>query len=101
MTALEQRIQADLTTGRQAGLVAELAGLVAEHPLRERFREQQMLALYRCGRQADALGAYRDLRMTLADELEIDPSPPVRELYQAMLRADPGLDASRAVAHTP
>ena len=91
MTALEQRIQADLATGRQAGLVAELAGLVAEHPLRERFREQQMLALYRCGRQAEALGAYRDLRATLADELGIDPSPPVRELYQAMLRADPGL----------
>jgi len=100
MTALEQRIQADLATGRQDGLVAELAGLVADHPLRERFREQQMLALYRCGRQAEALGAYRDLRATLADELGIDPSPPARELYQAMLRADPGLGASGAIARS-
>jgi predicted ATPase/DNA-binding SARP family transcriptional activator len=88
---LEARIEADLRLGRHAGLVAELEALVAEHPLRERLRGQLMLALYRSGRQADALAAYHEARRVLVDQLGIDPSPELRELEQAVLRQDPAL----------
>jgi DNA-binding SARP family transcriptional activator len=90
--ALEQRIDAELATGRHAELVGELEGLVVEHPLRERLRAQLMLALYRCGRQADALDAYRDARAALTGELGIEPSRALRELQEAILRQDSGLD---------
>jgi DNA-binding SARP family transcriptional activator len=91
LTVLEQRIEADLATGRHRELAPELAGLTTAHPLREQFRACQMLALYRSGRQADALAAFHQLRHCLATELGIDPSPPLRNLYQAILRDDPGI----------
>jgi len=89
--ALEQRIDADLALGRHAELVAELEGLVAEHPLRERLRAQLMVALYRCGRQADALDAYGEARRALLDELGVEPGPALRELQAAILRQAPEL----------
>ena len=92
IAALEKRIDADLAFGRHADLVAELEALVAEHPLRERLRSQLMLALYRCGRQADALAVYQNTRRALVEELGIEPSPPLRELEQAILRQDRSLD---------
>ena len=74
--ALEDRIEADLARGRPAELVPELEVLVAEHPLRERLRRHLVLALYRAGRQADALQAYRAARAMLIDELGLEPTPP-------------------------
>ena len=90
--ALEARIEADLALGRHGALTAELERLVADHPLRERFHGQLMLALYRCGRQADALAAYRHVRDLLAGELGIDPGEPLRRLHSAILVHDPALD---------
>ena len=94
LTALEDRIEADLARGRDGDLVPELEQLVGEHPLRERLRGQLMLALYRAGRQADALAAYRDARTTLVDELGLDPSDELQELERAILRHDPALASS-------
>ena len=88
---LEERIEADLALGRHAELVSELEALVAAQPLRERPRAQLMLALYRSGRQADALAAYRVARETLVEELGIDPGPELRELEAAILRQDESL----------
>lgn len=92
LTAVEERIEADLAVGRHTAVVAELEELIAEHPLRERLRAQLMRALYRFGRQADALDAYADARHTLATELGIDPGPVLRDLRQAIMRQDPALD---------
>jgi len=92
LTAVEQRIQADLAAGRHGELTGELAMLVAVYPFREQFRAHQMVALYRCGRQAEALAGFHQLRVRLASELGVDPSPQLSELYQAMLRADTSLD---------
>jgi predicted ATPase/DNA-binding SARP family transcriptional activator/Tfp pilus assembly protein PilF len=92
LTALEHRVEADLACGRHASLVAELDGLAAAHPLRERLTGQRILALYRCGRQAEALTAYAELRDRLTEELGIDPSPDLRRLHERILRQDPGLD---------
>ena len=72
--AIEDRVDAELALGHHAELVAELEALVAAHPLRERLRGQLMVALYRCGRQAEALEVYRAARLALADELGLDPS---------------------------
>ncbi len=94
VSAIEQRIEADLANGRSSELVAELESLVAEHPLREPFRAQLMLALYRAGRQAEALDAYRAARATLLDELGIEPSPRLQGLEQAILRQDDSLAVS-------
>jgi YVTN family beta-propeller protein len=91
IAALEQRIDADLALGRHADVVAELEGLVAQHPLRERLRAQLMVALYRCGRQADALETYSAARRVLLDELGVEPGPALRELQAAILRQDPAL----------
>ena len=88
---VEERIDADLALGRHVELVAELEALVQAEPLRERPRAQLMLALYRSGRQADALAAYRQARETLVEELGIDPGPELRELEAAILRQDASL----------
>src|SRR5262245_10223646 len=80
LSALERRIEADLALGRAAALVGEIEALVAEHPLRERFRAQLMLALYRSGRQAEALGAYQATRQALVDGLGIGPTPAMQAL---------------------
>lgn len=90
--ALELLSEAELALGQHAHLVERLERLVVEHPYRERFRAQLMLALYRCERQADALQAYRDARSTLADELGIEPGERLRELERAILVQDPRLD---------
>ena len=93
LVALEERIDADLALGRQAELVAELEAIVDSQPLRERPRAQLMLALYRAGRQADALAAYRDARDTLVEELGVEPGPRLRELEAAILRQDEAASA--------
>jgi YVTN family beta-propeller protein len=90
---VEDRIAADLTEGCGAELVSELERLVREHPLRERLHGQLMLALYRAGRQADALEAYQRARRTLMDELGLEPSPRLQELELRILNQDPGLEA--------
>jgi DNA-binding SARP family transcriptional activator/streptogramin lyase len=92
----EQRIQADLDCGGGAALVPELTGLVAAYPLRETLRAQLMVALYRAGRQADALAVYQDARRTLVDELGIEPGPRLRELEGRVLRHDASLDVAAA-----
>jgi DNA-binding SARP family transcriptional activator len=86
------RVEADLLLGRHAEVAPELEALVREHPLRERLRELLILALYRAGRQADALAAYHDARATLVGELGLEPSQPLRELEKAILLQDPSLD---------
>ena len=93
---LEDRIEADLACGRHAELVGELETLVAEHPLRERLRRQLVLALYRGGRQADALAAYRAAREMLDEDLGLEPTPALRELEQAILTHDADLAAPAA-----
>jgi DNA-binding SARP family transcriptional activator len=95
------RIDADLALGRHAELVPELEALVREHPFRERFCEQLMSALYRSGRQAEALDAYQRTRRRLADELAIEPGRRLRELQQAILMHDASLGAppARRSAH--
>src|SRR5262245_36785061 len=92
LTCLEERIDQDLRAGRHAEVTGELEALVAEHPLRERLRAQWMLALYRSGRQADALAAYQDARRVLVDELGIEPGRELRDLHQKILNQDPVLD---------
>src|SRR4051794_1298779 len=89
----EERIEADLALGRHAEVVAELEALVREQPLREGTRRLQLLALYRSGRQAEALEAYRDARRALVDGLGIEPGRSLRELHAAILRQDPALEA--------
>src|SRR5207248_3256105 len=93
LQTLEDRIDADLALGRHGALVGELSELVERHPLRERLRAQLMAALYRCGRQADALEVYRDTRRTLLADLGVEPGPGLRELEQKILRQDPELGA--------
>jgi DNA-binding SARP family transcriptional activator len=88
---VEERVEADLALGRHVELVSELEALVQAERLRERPRAQLMLALYRSGRQADALAAYRDARETLVDELGIEPGPELKELEAAILRQDEAL----------
>jgi DNA-binding SARP family transcriptional activator/predicted ATPase len=92
LAALEERIEADLALGRHAELVGELDALVARHPLRESLRRRQMLALYRSGRQAEALAAYQEARRALSDELGIEPSADLRELERRILQQDPELE---------
>ncbi len=91
LAALETRIDADLACARHAQLVGELTSLVRAEPLRERLRAQLMLALYRCGRQSEALDAYADARQTLVSELGLEPGPELQELQQAILSHDESL----------
>ena len=99
--ALEDRIDADLALGRHADLIHELDALVAEHPYRERFRAQQMLALYRSGRQADALAAYRSAREAFVEGLGIEPGAELKALERQVLDQDPALAAPPGEAATP
>ena len=96
MAAIEDRIDADLALGRQVELVPELEELVSGSPFRERPRGQLMLALYRSGRQADALEVYRHTRETFVDELGIEPGPELQELERSILRHEAALQPARA-----
>jgi DNA-binding SARP family transcriptional activator len=101
LAALESRIDADLALGRHLDLAGELQSLLLEHPLRERLRGQLMLALYRSGRQAEALEAYREGRRVFVEELGIEPGPALQELEQAILRQDPALGGPEPAAAQP
>ena len=94
LAALELRVEADLAAGRHAELIPELQQVTAEHPWRERLHGQLMLALYRGGRQAEALESYRHARELLSEELGIEPGPELHDLHQAMLVHDPALRPS-------
>jgi DNA-binding SARP family transcriptional activator/Tfp pilus assembly protein PilF len=98
LQAVETRIAADLELGRHGELVAELEKLVAEYPLRERFWGQTMLALYRAGRQGEALRAYQTVRRHVADQLGLDPSDALQRLHHAILTADPALNPAQRTA---
>ena len=98
MEAIEERVGAQLARGRDADLVGELRALVAEHPLRERLRGHLMVALYRSGRQAEALQVMREGRRLLVEELGIEPGPELRRIEQSILEHDPELVAAPARA---
>jgi len=101
--ALEDCLECELAAGHHADVVAELEGLVAEHPLRERLSAQLMLALYRCGRQAEASAVFQSTRSALVEELGMEPGPSLRQLLQQILEQDPKLDPAKrneaAAAH--
>ena len=105
LLAVEERFEAGLASGRHQELLPELQSFAGEHPLRERLQGQAMLALYRCGRQTDALELYRTARDRLVDELGLEPSSELRELQRRILEQDPSLDVARAedamVTHLP
>jgi DNA-binding SARP family transcriptional activator len=101
LVALERRIEADLDCGRHADVVGELEQLAAEYPLREQPRALQMIALYRCGRQADALAAYRSARDVLVDELGLEPGLELQELERSILQHDASLDLAPSRSRTP
>ena len=101
LTVLEERLDLDLRLGLHREVADELETLVAQHPLREGLWRQWMLALYRCGRQADALAAYRRVRRILREELGIDPSPDLQALERQVLQQDPALAASAFVGEEP
>ncbi|MFI5889638.1 BTAD domain-containing putative transcriptional regulator [Actinoplanes sp. NPDC051513] len=98
LDAVERRIELDLAAGRPGDLVGELRDLTARHPLRETFWAQLMVALYRSGRQVEALATYQRLYRLLADEAGVEPGPGVQRLHRRMIRADPTLHQAR---HTP
>jgi DNA-binding SARP family transcriptional activator len=100
LSALQDRIDAELESGRDGDLIGELSILAEEHPFVERFHGQLMLALYRAGRQAEALDIYRRLRRTLVDGLGIEPGSSVREVEQAILRQEP-LEDKRQLPSAP
>ena len=95
LAAMEDRIDAELALGRHAALIGELEMLAGEHPLRERLQAQLMLALYRSGRQAEALARYQQARRRLIDELGIEPGRELQELERAILTQDPDLGGPR------
>jgi DNA-binding SARP family transcriptional activator len=101
LVVVEDKVEAELEAGRHAELVGELETLAEEHPLRERLRAQLMLALYRAGRQAEALQIYHETRRVLVDELGIDPSPSLQQLHGSILRQDPGLERGGPAAAPP
>ena len=93
LAGIERRIDLELALGHHDDLVPELEALVHAHPLRERLRGHLMVALYRSGRQAEALDAYRDARTVLRDELGLEPSEELQALQRAILDHDPALAA--------
>ncbi|MFI9261086.1 BTAD domain-containing putative transcriptional regulator [Streptomyces sioyaensis] len=101
LSLTEARLELILESGRHADVVSELTALTAAHPLRERLRELLMLALYRSGRQAEALAVYADTRRLLADELGVDPCASLSDLHQRILRADIELDAPPVTSDGP
>jgi YVTN family beta-propeller protein len=101
LEALEDRIEADLALGRHEEVVGEIESLARAHPLRERLQAQLMLALYRCGRQAEALAAFQSTRRRFLDELGLEPSPPLQQLEQAILRHDASLAAPERTEPRP
>lgn len=100
LAAMEECIRIELELGRQLEVIAELAALVAENPLRERLRAYQMIALYRAGRQAEALDSYRAARRVFIEELGIEPAAELRELEKAILSNDPRLAATTTMPDT-
>jgi predicted ATPase/DNA-binding SARP family transcriptional activator len=92
LAALEDRLEADLALGRHTEVVPELERVLAEHPLRERLAGQLMIALYRCGRQADASGVFQSIRSALVEKLGMEPGPALRQLLQQILEQDPELE---------
>lgn len=98
LTALEERIDADLASGRHREVLSELEALVAAHPLSERLAGQLMLALYRAGRQADALEVYKTSRGVLSEELGLEPTPALQRIEKAILTQDPELDPPEVLA---
>ncbi|MEU6220798.1 BTAD domain-containing putative transcriptional regulator [Streptomyces sp. NPDC047022] len=98
LTVVEDRIEAALAAGQHGPLVGELEELVRAHPVRERLRGQLMMALYRSGRQAEALGAFQDARSVLVDAYGVEPSPTLVGIHQRILRQEPGLDLGAVVA---
>jgi DNA-binding SARP family transcriptional activator len=101
LAALETRVEADMAAGQHAELVAELRRLVAVHPTRELLSAQLMLALYRCGRQTDALEAYQDARRALVAHVGVEPGHRLRELQEAILRQDVALERSSGPSALP
>jgi DNA-binding SARP family transcriptional activator len=101
LSAIEKLIDADLALGRHAEIIPDLEELVAEHPLRERFHAQLMLALYRSARQAEALETFRRARETLVGQLGIEPAPALQRLERQILAQDAALDAPQLVLHRP
>ena len=101
LACLEERVEVNLALGSVGEVTAELQRLVSEYPLRERLRGQLMLALYRSGRQAEALEVYRQFRITLQVELGLEPSPQLRELEAAILRQDPVLSHPSSTSGAP
>ena len=101
LVAVELRIDAILVLGGNGELIGELEALVAEHPLRERLREQLMLVLYRQGRQAEALAEYQEARDALVDELGIEPGAGLQRLHKAILLHDPALDLTEPPRDSP
>jgi ABC-type transport system substrate-binding protein len=99
LAAVEDRVDAELALGRHGAVCSELERLVAEHPLRERLRGQLMVALYRSGRQADALETYRAGRLLLVEELAVEPGPQLKQLQMAVLEQDPALDLPQPAKH--
>ena len=100
LATIEDRLDADLALGRDKELVPELTGLVAEYPLRDRLRGHLMMALHRCGRQAEALATYREGRQILIDEAGLEPSPHLRQL-QEMILADDAAPVAQRQARSP
>jgi DNA-binding SARP family transcriptional activator/WD40 repeat protein len=101
LTAAELAVDADLAAGRHQEVLGEIDALLAENPLRERLHAQRMLALYRCGRQADALDAYGAARATLVEEIGLEPGPELQRLQAAILRQDPALAVEEAASEFP
>ena len=96
LRATEMAVEADLAAGRHAELTGELDRLVGEHPLRERLHGQRMLALYRAGRQSEALEAYRQARSALVEQIGVEPGAELRRLHEQILTQDPALDLPAA-----
>jgi peptide/nickel transport system substrate-binding protein len=97
LSALEDRGEADLALGQHEEVISELESLAREHPLRERLQGLRLIALYRCGRQAEALEAYRTTRRRLVDELGVEPGPELKELERRILEQDPSLEPPRRI----